>query len=324
MSVVFPIVCYSCGNTDSLSKVAVNTVCASCGSDDIDIYDGPIEHVARGNHRPDAVAPQGYSDAAYNQWQNDGAPQHGFAHPSPGASCPICGQIPSAHPNTTLNYNSKIAASPGTGWDKPMPDRLKGWDAYQGPTPGRNPMSDAKNDADNTSTCPACGGSGQDLRASGGGYNEIPCRTCHGTGVYTPPTAQPDTESLDAHTQGPESGGARWQTNKSGSIKLSKASCPECDVPSTHLVKDASEHAWWHCASCGPLADLDRHPGLDPYAPGDNFFPDRNMKQSKLFSRKTGKLFAITSSVKDKNPGLTIREALNLSRRALTQYPESE
>lgn len=108
-----------------------------------------------------------------------------------------------------IDLDDRTAASGGTGWAKPRPDRLEGWNEYAGPLPGHNPQAGQNNVGDNTTTCQACGGTGVDQRASGGGYNEIPCRNCHGTGTQATHTTDPGSTN-DATTSGPPVGGARF------------------------------------------------------------------------------------------------------------------
>lgn len=102
------------------------------------------------------------------------------------------------------------AASPGTGWNQSRPDRLEGW-AVQPPgnLPSPNPESGMKL-TPNTGVCPACNGTGQDTRASGGGYNEIPCRYCHGTGQAASHATTPGGLNDGTTNAGPPVGGARW------------------------------------------------------------------------------------------------------------------
>lgn len=69
------------------------------------------------------------------------------------------------------------AHGPGTGWGATMPDPLKGWSAYPGPMPGKNPrVAPAGPDR-----CGNCHGSGRS--------KEGKCRACFGTGHRTPTTS---------------------------------------------------------------------------------------------------------------------------------------
>jgi ribosomal protein S27AE len=123
-------------------------------------------------------------------------------------TCSIC----KTGENLDIDDGQKTAASPGTGWTENRPNALQGWDEYSGPQVGSNPLRDTKLDS-NSGVCPACGGSGKDTRASGGGYSENSCRLCGGSGRYTSPTSlSGPTKTDDAHTQGPNVGGARLAT----------------------------------------------------------------------------------------------------------------
>ena len=122
-------------------------------------------------------------------------------------SCPNCKtganlDIYDGQPKTAAPHG------PGTGWNTTQPDALKGWDEYAGPQVGTNPLVNQKLDADADRPCPACGGTGHDNRASGGGYDENTCRLCGGSGRYTPPTSSEGPKPYDK-VQGPASGGAR-------------------------------------------------------------------------------------------------------------------
>ena len=121
-----------------------------------------------------------------------------------------------------IDLDEKTAASPGTGWTETRPDRLQGWNDYAGPLPGANPYASQNNVGDNTTKCQACGGTGVDLRASGGGYNEIPCRNCHGTGQQATHATSPGGTN-DASSSGPPVGGSRFQAGRRSSDPLGSA-----------------------------------------------------------------------------------------------------
>jgi hypothetical protein len=115
------------------------------------------------------------------------------------------------------------------------------------------------------------------------------------------------------------------QSHGDAPLSLDQASCPDCGHAPTQIVKDKNDDGWWHCPSCGPLANVDKNPEVDPYRPGDNFTPDRSMKRKgKILNRKggsTGKLLSMTASIQSKN-AVTVREALTLAREALISFPE--
>lgn len=237
----------------------------------------------------------------------------------------------------------KTASSPGTGWNQPRPNTLEGW-AVQPPTnlPGPNPkplseVSPAVGTG-GTTVCPACKGTGYDNRASGAGYDEIQCRTCHGTGRYNPPTSKPDTQQLDSAPK-PPVGSAAWTAKKvpvtvagktylatvSSGIKALAiaASCPSCGNGHTKLARDAQDDAWWHCAKCGPLANLDKNPDINPFNPG-KFTANRQMvTKTAANTPKTGTLLRKVHAIIKMNPGLTVEESLTLAR-ASAKYAKND
>lgn len=110
-------------------------------------------------------------------------------------------------------------------------------------------------------------------------------------------------------------------------IQLNQANCPNCGHRPTQLLKDHKDQAWWHCPSCGPLANVDKNPHVNPFSPPEDFTPDRGFKsRSGLFNRKSekdGKIFAITASILNNN-ALSVEEALTLAREALIRFPEGQ
>lgn len=399
----FPIVCTSCGATGSVDRVTASLQCR-CGSTELDLWDGDektasaitpqqAHHFNMGLGAADEDDEDSHAvEAAHNLGLLDGKqgrPQSVYAtNPNWNPQHHIDAYLEGHAKGVGYSrQGSKTAApvGPGTGWNQNQPDRLQGWDEYRGPAVTRNPLSDEQLTSTN-GLCPACGGSGFDSRASGGGYDETTCRLCHGTGKYTPTTSQPDTETLDPHA-GPASGGARWQTSKSavvtmpdgttfpvevtvtagrkstdplGSVEdyikngggysehnspiqdpsdlakthgdkpllLDQASCPNCRHQPTQILKDKNDDGWWHCPNCGPLANVDKHPDVNPFDPGFAFQPDRSMKTKAglLFNRDTtptGKLFKMMATVQTNNPGMRNDEAFDLARRALLAFPES-
>jgi hypothetical protein len=100
------------------------------------------------------------------------------------------------------------------------------------------------------------------------------------------------------------------------------ASCPTCDATRTHLAADRSGHGWWCCAKCGSLADLDRHPGLDPFLPA-GFVRDGSMRVKASRLRRdpqNGRLLALIATVQAQN-AVSNHEALTLARAALQKHP---
>jgi hypothetical protein len=224
---LFPVECQSCHATAEISAGALRTAaslrCQSCGSDDLDLYDGKK-----------TAAPKG----------------------------------------------------PGTGWGHQTGDPLANWNEYVGPPPGPNPGQQAKEDADDTEICPVCHGTKR-TQIGGGGYSEGVCRNCHGTGRVVSPTGQPQTESLDAHVQGPIPGGAGWVGRTSAKVTVDGHAV---EIPVTVM--------------------LDREAFAKPAA-----------KKAAL-DKKTAKINKMATLILKTNDGLTKEEAHELARRSVEKFPE--
>jgi ribosomal protein L37AE/L43A len=207
-----PIVCMSCGATGAVGRVTAGLQCR-CGSTDLDINDNlqstsagffDKDYTQEALNAQDAAEAEAAIQSKHPDYDNETNPYPYHKDVEEGRRQALPRGL---KPHASL----KTAApkGPGTGWNTTRPDRLQGWDEYQGPAVGHNPLDVSNIVADN-GICPACGGSGVDTRASGGGYDEgNNCRLCNGTGRYNPPTSKPQVEQLDPHS-GPASGGARW------------------------------------------------------------------------------------------------------------------
>lgn len=106
-----------------------------------------------------------------------------------------------------------------------------------------------------------------------------------------------------------------------GPYQMNEASCPNCGHAPTELRKDKNEDAWWHCPRCGPLANVDARPDVNPYSPPQGFEPDRNMKTGGFLSRnrKTGRLLSVLATIHEAND-LNCREAVELARKTIATY----
>lgn len=117
-----------------------------------------------------------------------------------------------------------------------------------------------------------------------------------------------------------------YTTSGPSRLSLPGADCPTCGNDPTHLVKDQREQAWWSCPNCGPLANVDKTPEVDPYDPGEAFQPSpKGFKAAKRTRwrkppRKTGRLLSMIATVAQANPGLGRRQAVGLARAAATRY----
>jgi ssDNA-binding Zn-finger/Zn-ribbon topoisomerase 1 len=114
--------------------------------------------------------------------------------------------------------------------------------------------------------------------------------------------------------------------HKGTPLPLVGASCPNCGKSNTQLVQDKDENAWWHCPYCGPLANVDQKPHVDPYNPPGGFMPNGSKFKaaSKLRrGKKTGRLMDQIRLIGQANSGLQVREVVGLARLALSRYPEA-
>jgi hypothetical protein len=212
-------------------------------------------------------------------------------------------------PPSFLEFMGVQASSGGTGWTGPRSDSLDGWNVYQGPMPGPNPMS---NNEPDSPVCPTCHGSGEDIRDN---RNNGICRECGGSGHMTP-TTTPRPTQVAPHADSSHTTKVPFM----GTRKLS-ARCPLCRTAYTQLTPDHEDHAWWKCAACGPLADLDKHPSINPFLPSARFARHRGFRATaSASSTRTGRVLRMFTAVTGANPGLTQREALGLVRRTIAKY----
>lgn len=286
------IFCWGCAEHGVVNKVTAGLRC-SCGSNDLDLYEASPAQLAR--------------VAAVHT-------------PNPGAFTSFM-----------------VSASQSVG------DEIKGWDVYKGPMPGPNSMN---NGVGQPVRCSVCRGSGYDIQ------DKAICRECGGSGQITPTTtAEPPAVAKhnypSTQTSVPFMGRRKqsdietktapdWWSPKEynhqpeQAFAMPGAKCPNgnCGASTTNLVHDYKDDAWWHCPSCGPLANVDRNPEINPYSPPEGFKPKpRQFRESKkIFGKqqKTGRLMKVIASVGTQNPGLRRREIVGLARETVRRYPEAQ
>jgi hypothetical protein len=303
--------CWDCASHADVSKVASNLRCR-CGSSDIDLYDPESE----GQRQRIAM-------------------------------------IASLHaPKKPVDFVSFMTKEAYTD-PKPVGTEIPGWDVYKGPMPGKNPLQNSDDAHMKPLRCPVCHGAGYDIQDRG------PCRECGGTGFMTPTTTTeppavarhnyPSTQTTvpfmgkkreatkpsvttenSRATKAPDWWQPKEYTHKQESpLVLRGARCPngKCDSPNTHLVTAANGNGWWSCPSCGPLADIDRHPDIDPYNPPSGFKPKpRSFKAATrvLHTAAGSRVTSIFAAITEHNPGLTPQETLGLARQTARRYPEAQ
>lgn len=183
----------------------------------------------------------------------------------------------------------------GTGWGHQSHDPLEGWNEYQGPTPDPTPLTVDEENADVTNGVrPRRPGENEHI--PGGGYNVRDYFDQDGD--YHAPTSQPNTESLDATTQGPAVGGARWDGTKTKYT----SSIPEMNTSSSVpvLVTYSDGSTWSNVTS-----------SIKPEAP---------LKKTVAKVDKTAELIQhITAN----NPGISKDQATVLANRTLAKLGEN-
>ena len=233
----------------------------------------------------------------------------------------------------------------------PVGTEIPGWDVYKGPMPGPNPLQNSDDPHMGPKRCPVCKGSGYDLR------DHNICRECGGSGYMTPTTtpeppavarhnypstqttvpfmgkkktaAKPSVETENARAVRTPNG---WKPmdythEQKTPLVMRGAACPQCANPNTHLVTSAKGEGWWSCPNCGPMANIDRHPEIDPYNPPADFKPrPRTFKAASRSSRSAAgsRIISIAAMTADKNPGLTPHEIVSLARETVRRYPEAQ
>lgn len=197
----------------------------------------------------------------------------------------------------------------------PVGDDIPGWNEYAGPRPG---PSGESNGVGTPMTCPTCHGSGFAIQDGG------ECRTCGGSGTFTPnTTAEPP--AVARHNYPSNQTTVPFMGKKRAALMdIPDVACTRCSRP-TSIVADAAKQAWWHCASCGPLHNLDANPHLDPYRPPAQFTANaQGFATKKNASRKVGELAPLIDVIRAHNPGLSAREILTLGRQTLTYARTAE
>ncbi len=350
----FPIQCLSCGATGSVGRVTANLQCR-CGSTDLDLWDG----VSKTAVRPYGYAPSGFGpeeedvpddsvqlpehlqhsyDTGYNRGRRGDKPLQGFFGDHKDAH-----DLGYEHGQRDYNHVLKtrpwgqdkifptkesVVAPGGTGWGKPHPAADANWSDYEGPKPGDNPYRDRKNDADASSTCPICNGTGSDPRASGGGYEENVCRNCHGTGKVTTWSNSRGSQTNDATvSSGPQLGAsdngrtaATFDTDPGGNNWHAKG----VHFGTNKGDDEIKEQATKIFVRSGPkardqfLTGVDKGKGkkkatvIVPSPTGNKAVP----------ASTADKLMTMASAIVANNSGLSTQEAFELARRAVEAFPE--
>jgi hypothetical protein len=74
------------------------------------------------------------------------------------------------------------------------------------------------------------------------------------------------------------------------------------------------------------MANIDKHPEIDPYNPPENFKPQARTFRaaSKKDSRVNSRIATLVVAVTQQNPGLSPHEIVGLARETVRRYPEAQ
>jgi hypothetical protein len=284
------IVCFGCGDRGHLDEVAP-LVKHACGSTNVDVWFGTPDQ-----QRKVAVAVARQGGPSFADFMREGAKEPGMPPPTDGDK-----------------------KWPGYVGDDPE----AGWDEYAGPGPGANPTN-APVHTDLTPRAPTRPVPGQVGETNLYVYDKHNPAPGYGADAPAPLVAPHNYPNHSTTT--PFLARKKTEVEPEG-VLLKQASCPVCYAPDTSLRADQREHAHWFChEKCGSLADVDKHPEVDPYRPPlrtewgrDSFSQGRRVFAGK----KNGQVFPRMATISRMNPGLSLPETFHLARRSVLHYPEA-
>lgn len=325
----FPVICFGCATVGSVNKVTSGLRC-TCGSTDLDYYTGTQEQIARiaqadtDRILAEARASRENGVSSFKDFmlhkEADSEQLRGWSEyegPMPG-------------PNQMSNHVKQPITCPtclGLGVDikdDGGPCRACGGKGTLTPTTSVTPEPAVyKHQYPSTqTTVPFMG-----RRKNGGRRSADPMgsvedhikATTPGYGTQVPVKAAERSPAFGYRDE-------RDYSQPGSPHVMPGTSCPTCGAGPLGLQKDHRENAWMSCPTCGPLADIDANPSIDPYNLGDNFAPTRGYKAAKkvFAGKKTGRLLNMIATIAQANPGLSQRETLHLARTSLRKYPESK
>jgi hypothetical protein len=332
MSASVPVCCFSCGNQACVNRVTANLRCR-CGSTDVDLFDGSPEQlqalamakIARTSFldfmREGASTPVGSEIKGWNVYEGPMPGPNPWGSPATaGAPCPAC-------------HGNKFDLQDGG------PCRECGGSGVMTPTTSVSPAPlVARHPEPTTQTkipfmarrrVTAAPTVEDVLRATTPDYSD--------RGGKRPPkgdgtpfswddtgTHYPRADSMSPATRYRQE--RDYSQTPPGHFAMPGAACPNCGADPTHLVKDHKENAWWHCPNCGPLANIDQHPQIDPYAPEEGFTPNsggfKEGKTATYEGQDRGSLLRMVATTAQANSGLSPREVVFLARAAVSRYLE--
>jgi transcription elongation factor Elf1 len=331
-----PVICMNCGHHEVLAvhQVTASLMC-TCGSDDLDLYVGSPEQVrlAAGpkEYNDDVAVPTHQAPPTIEGWNEYQGPMPGRNTQSNGIPtpivCPVChgsGMDPEGYEGG--GNGGKCRECGDSGVYTPMTSATP-------PMVARHPYPSTQTQV------PFMGSPG--VTATVSGPMAVDYQLKHTDPQYSadgprgPRNKEKPFSPTDSETWYPKaperSRAINYRKPHDYSQETAKpfvmpgSSCPNCGHDPLSLTKDHKDDAWASCPNCGPLVNIDKHPEFDPYSLrfGDEL-PKEKFKQSsrRLLGsvQKSGRLMSIIASVRQSNPGLTVREVVWLARRTVERY----
>ena len=319
------LICHGCQTIGAVNRVTAGLRC-TCGSDDLDVYEPGVESflVAMGAaHGPGTGWGQPMPDPLRG-WTEYAGPH---VHPNPfevpkapqlcpeckgvkmdmrdGGICRLCKGSGQVQSGTAVAPPPLVPRHPGPSTQTTVPFVGR----YHN---GARPSKGRPEEGGRTIKSPE-----EVIKATTPGWQE-------GRGVVDPermPNVSPATKVREDFDYSDKALRSRRQSEP---YAMHEAHCPGCGHAPTHLVNDYKDDAWWHCPNCGPLANVDRNPQINPYDPPNGFKANpRSFKATRMLpTKKTGRVLKMLVSVVEGNPGLTPPESLSIVRATVQKYPE--
>lgn len=316
------LICHGCRTVGSVDRITAGLRC-TCGSDDLDLFDPSeltfLEYMGAAHGpgtgwnvtRPDPL----------DGWSQYAGPMPG-ANPMPTPAgpdrCPECkGQ------KVDIRDGGLCRACKGTGKRTPTFSEAP------------EPLVKRHNYPSTQTSVPFMGRRRRASVPSGGKHptvEEVIKATTpgwvEGQGQVSPgkfPNVSPHLKTRDDEAAGQlYTDDALRNRRQSQPYAMHEAECPNCGHAPTHLVSDNKGNGWWHCPNCGPLANIDKHPEIDPYNPPDDFKPTPRSFQARRNGsvRATGRILPMLATITATNTGLDLGEALGIARATVSRYAE--
>lgn len=330
MTAGIPVCCMTCGNRACVNRVTAGLRCR-CGSTDVDLYDpadrAQTQHLAMLRvaqtsfadfMKGAASSPVGEEIPGWNVYTGPKPGPNPFHAPATPPVCPTChgGKIDPQDGGTCRECGGEGKITPTTSV-RPEPPVAR--------HPGRSTQT----------TVPFMGRRKRATLPTGEDIIRQTTPDYTDKGQKKPPSTAPfswnttETHYPRADTMSPATRHRQerdYSQAPPGHFAMPGAACPNCGEDPTHLVKDHKEDAWWHCPNCGPLANIDKTPSVDPYNPPEGFLPSpKKFKQARVGAHRSkdrGSLLRMAQATQKANPGLTTAEVVFLARMAVSRYLE--